>query len=254
MAKPIVDIVGLIGPKGVGGVNFFGAKMWDLRLPLIAWRRKSGPIEECTLTVTRSMSKSDLDALKKRIGSHRTIRMRVRVSAKLTESNEFADFVSFDGKAADRELAASSKKNAIVIKDPALGTFKFDKAQKQFESRAPWMGQRVDLTISILGVTDFEPVLRTAREFWKAQESWQKRIQDYAIKKLLPLKNRSWLDEDEEPVTAAQFKKCMKLYAIGLYSDGSFDFWHKDGGLFDGHSIMIAGTLKRGPNEADIPG
>jgi len=46
----------------------------------------------------------------------------------------------------------------------------------------------------------------------------------------------------------------MKLESISVDADGEFTFSHADGGLFWGHSIQIAGNLKEGPNDADIPG
>jgi hypothetical protein len=74
------------------------------------------------------------------------------------------------------------------------------------------------------------------------------------VEKLLPLKNDSWLGENERELTPADFKKKMKLQSINVAGDGSFEFWHDDGDLFWGHSIQIRGKLKDGLVDADIPG
>ena len=46
----------------------------------------------------------------------------------------------------------------------------------------------------------------------------------------------------------------MKIESITVHPDGGFEFWHNDGDLFWGHSILISGSLVEGPNSADIPG
>jgi hypothetical protein len=46
----------------------------------------------------------------------------------------------------------------------------------------------------------------------------------------------------------------MRLDCISADEDGSFTFWHNDGGMFWGHCIEIRGTLSDGPKLADIPG
>ena len=57
-----------------------------------------------------------------------------------------------------------------------------------------------------------------------------------------------------EENTEKQFKNRMSLESITVYTDGTFEFWHDDGGLFWGHSILISGDLVKGPIDADIPG
>ena len=73
-----------------------------------------------------------------------------------------------------------------------------------------------------------------------------------AVHALLPLKNESWLGEDESTITAVQFR--MTLDSIIVHPDGSFEFWHTDGDLFWGHSIQVTSSLSEGPTDADIPG
>jgi len=46
----------------------------------------------------------------------------------------------------------------------------------------------------------------------------------------------------------------MTLRSITLEQGGVFEFWHDDGDMFGGHSIMVRGTLQDGPTDADIPG
>ena len=86
------------------------------------------------------------------------------------------------------------------------------------------------------------------------QTNWNNKIVDYATSELLPLKNDSWLEEDEAEITEEQFKERMELESITVCKDGSFEFWHSDGELFWGHSIVIYGNIVDGPDDSDISG
>jgi hypothetical protein len=46
----------------------------------------------------------------------------------------------------------------------------------------------------------------------------------------------------------------ISLESVTVSTDGAFEFLYQDGGLFDGHAIVVRGTLKDGPETADIYG
>ncbi len=93
-----------------------------------------------------------------------------------------------------------------------------------------------------------------AEVLWSDPFMWKKRIDQYAVRELLDLKNGTWLEEGEAELTADQFIARMKLESIMISSDGKFEFWHDDGDLFWGHAIQVSGNVKDGPTQADIPG
>lgn len=142
----------------------------------------------------------------------------------------------------------------VTFDDPSFGAFTLDRGIDWFTGQAVWNGVPVALNLSSKESEEVEAALETARALWRSQESWSRRIADYAAQELLPLKNESWLDEGEAELTADQFKARMRLEAITVHPDGSFVFWHNDGDLFWGHSIQISGSLSEGPTDADIPG
>jgi hypothetical protein len=55
-------------------------------------------------------------------------------------------------------------------------------------------------------------------------------------------------------LTADQFKERLILTAITARPDGSFEFSFDDGELFWDHSILIVGSLSKGPTDALISG
>jgi hypothetical protein len=110
------------------------------------------------------------------------------------------------------------------------------------------------LTIPADSPDGVELALGVARSLWAAQREWSRRITDAAIKDFLDLKNESWLDEGESEPTQEEFAERMAVEAISIRADGSFEFWHDDGDLFWGHSIMVSGNLRDGPTDAGIHG
>jgi uncharacterized protein (TIGR03067 family) len=76
----------------------------------------------------------------------------------------------------------------------------------------------------------------------------------YAVENLLDLKNDNWLDEEEEPLTAAAFRQRMTLESMVFSSNGGITFYHDDGNLFWGHCIQICVDAQDQCVGADIPG
>jgi hypothetical protein len=138
------------------------------------------------------------------------------------------------------------------LEDPQLGIFTLDRQVDWFTGQVDWAGQSIALNLS--ESAEAQAALKTAHALWQNQSEWHRRIQDFAVAQLLPLKNDSWLDEDDAELTAEEFQARMTLESITVKADGSFDFWHDDGDLFWGHSIQISGSLAEGPTDADIPG
>ena len=141
-----------------------------------------------------------------------------------------------------------------MFEDSQFGTFKLNRRIKWYEVDTTWNSNDVRLNLALKDSDDPSGTISVARSLWESQDSWNGRIYEYAVAKLLSLKNSSWLQEGEREVTPEQFKSKMKQEAITVYSNGTFEFWFKDGDLFWGHSIMVKGNLTEGPTRADIPG
>jgi hypothetical protein len=70
----------------------------------------------------------------------------------------------------------------------------------------------------------------------------------------LPLKNESWLGDNESEVSAEAFVERLALQSITVYPDGELEFGFEDGDLFWGHFIIVSGSLSEGPRDASIAG
>jgi hypothetical protein len=152
-----------------------------------------------------------------------------------------------------RQLAERLREPVVVSTD-RFGQVTMNPLIGWFEGKVKWNRKTIELHLERDEDGGIAYAINTAENLWSDQAGWKRKVENFAVEKLLPLKNDSWLGEDERELTPADFKKKMKLQSINVAGDGSFEFWHDDGDLFGGHSIQIRGTLKDGLADADIPG
>lgn len=124
----------------------------------------------------------------------------------------------------------------------------------RFESETQWNQEEVEISFDAETLEQLQELLPTARTLWSDQTGWNQKIEDYAVGKLLDLKNDVWLQEDETKVTAEQFKSRMILESINIESGGHFTFWYDDDDMFWCHMIEIRGSLKEGLTSAGLAG
>lgn len=61
----------------------------------------------------------------------------------------------------------------------------------------------------------------------------------HAVEQLLKLKNNSWLEEDEEPVSSQAFKELIVLKCLVFHPNSEITFYYDGNDLFAGHQIAI---------------
>jgi hypothetical protein len=64
-------------------------------------------------------------------------------------------------------------------------------------------------------------------------------VKAFAASQLTELKNSTWLEEGESPVSEQSFIETIELDAVNAYSEGGLSIFFKDKGLFWGHSIVV---------------
>jgi hypothetical protein len=179
---------------------------------------------------------------------------------RLCERSPFGDtrslMIELVSTPADEELTSAlrSYKTPVVKRDLVLGELSLNKTVGWYEGHVAWCGRQVELALPPDGSGDVAAAVATMKSLLQDQSGWKRKNEDYAVNTLLELKNENWLDEGEEEVTKEEFASRMVLESIIAYPDGEYEFWYSDGDLFWGHSILVSGDLKSGPNDADIPG
>ena len=246
-------LLGVVYPPGAGGSRLPG-NPWTVRFQLQPWREVDGALHESNLSVSKPVADDELQNFTHVLRGYQIVRVRVRF---VDDSDSRAELIALEEVGvADEELLehANQLQQPVTVSDPTFGTLKFNRDVDWWEADVTWLEQPIELCLAAESSSELESVLEKARILWQDQQTWNKRIQDFAVENLLELKNDTWLDEDEEPVSASQFIDRMILESITIYPDGGFDFLHNDGDLFWGHSIQVTGTLEEGPTHADIPG
>lgn len=254
---PLVEITGVVGARDATGSKFAGDVQWTLAFTCDAWRVGDAPIDTRPLTVRRHLSEDELAQFRSRIRANTIMRFRARVAIENTLGSPQALLESVVGPVSgDPDLGRflAQALQPVTLDDAQFGMFTFDRRADWFEAKTRWGRAPVALTVVAKESIEAERAITIARELWREQRAWHERIERYAVEKLLPLKNGNWLGEEEEPFSAKAFVSQMTLESISVHPDGSFEFWHDDGDLFWGHSIVVRGNLADGPTDADIPG
>ena len=246
--KDCEDIQGLVSPSSQGGWE--GAGDYKVHcFSLSAWRRVGGPLVRQELTVLRPAPDYEWSAYPE-LTIHR---LRVLLSKDQTRA-VFANALKMAESDDELLAVAEELRKPVVIPTARFGNLTLDRSIGWFRGKVEWNRVLIEISFSSDDGKTIVDGLTTADALWNDQAGWKRKVDEYAVQELLPVKNDYWLDDDEEPLTPEQFKARMTLDSISLSSTGEFEFWHDDGDLFLGHSIQISGSLTDGLTRADIPG
>lgn len=243
-------IQGVVSPQGQGG--WPATEDYEVHsFSFAAWRAVGEAIVERQLTILRPVpvGKNPFDDFQ----DYSIHRLKLLLSKDRTRAI-FACAEKLDSPDAELLAFAEELQKPVIVSTGRFGEVTLNHHVHCFEGNVDWNGQPIEISFVVDDRSQLPEALKAAEALWDAQADWKRRVDEFAVHKLLPLKNDSWLEDDEPPLTPDQFKSRMKLQSISVHLDGSFEFWHHDGGLFWGHSIQIVGTLKNGLTEAGIPG
>lgn len=246
------DIVGLVDASGAGGVKHGDIQQWYLVLHLAAWKDRAGVFHKEMLRVEMPVLKDELSRYSKDIAPYDIIHLKGRVTEHPAGKMQSLATCIVTKNYDDLELReyAVELQKPVVKKDPLLGEFTLNRSIDLYCGPGEWQGKKIKLYLSEYD----DELLDTARALWKNQQEWNKRIQDYAVDRLLKLKNENWLDDEEQEVSTENFKKRMTIETVSIKPGGNFEFCYDDGDLFWGHAIVVTGSLADGLRDADIYG
>lgn len=256
--SPEAVILGVVGAGGVSGAGGGpSGDQWTVLITLSGWKPLGGELRKSEMTVRKLVPEAEVRTVMAVMDSYDIVRLRARWSEDSVFGSPQALLVEFLGKEdSDSELNSYSVElqQPVTFADPQFGRFTLDRRVNWYEATPDWCGSSIRLTISAGAPEEMEKSLAVARRLWAEQEDWKRKITDCATKKLLGLKNDNWLDENEPEVSEEGFAHKMALESISVEAGGAFEFWHDDGDLFWGHSILVSGNLADGPKDAGIHG
>jgi len=125
------------------------------------------------------------------------------------------------------------------IVHPNLGLLRYNNEYDWYEGQVTFRQLQIPICLATDDEGKIESVLSRVNNFVIQLDQYGEKAKDYAVNRLLELKNSAWLDENEKPLTPEQFKTLMILESIVISSEGNVEFYHNDGGLFFGHCILV---------------
>ncbi len=142
-------------------------------------------------------------------------------------------------------MTDSSKKQSTQL-HPKFGHLIWDPNTDCFRGKHSWSKMMIEIIFYTDENQSLTPSLEIAENLWTAEHDWNERLEDFITQKLIPLKNKSWLEKGEPLLTEGECKKRIKLLSITIFPEGQFEFYYHDDDIFDGHTIQITGTQENG--------
>lgn len=251
-------IEGVIKPYGGGRWKGLNESYIVKCFTFYAWRYEGKPVSLDEMLVLRPLPADyDPSIIFPDCSIH-----RVRV-LKANDLNRaiFLNELPLESPDAKLTQIAEELKKPVILTSNRFGRLELDHYLDWFEGEATWDGETIDLhfhDVQRQGEVDErqlgEAALTHAEQIWSNESAWKKRIEDFAVKELLDLKNGSWLEDDEKPLTAEDFLSRIAVTSISISPKGDFEFWFYDGGIFWDHSIVVYGNVNDGPTSANIEG
>lgn len=125
----------------------------------------------------------------------------------------------------------------LTVKDVEL----YDDTAYEAWVKMPGIKDEIELIIDI-GDGD-EKKLAMLVEFTNTLLEWLVEndlvVKEYACKKMLKLKNKTWLEPKDKPLTDQQFIKRMKLTSINLCHDKTSTLFYDADEMFTDHAIIV---------------
>lgn len=250
--EKIMEIQAVTGSSKLGGAKGPGEELWEAEINITAWKSiHSENICNENYFLTTKVDTEYLHELMRKILPDTIYTLKVRQNG-----NKFLLVEIIENKNIDNELENILKEQTrpIIYEDKILGRFTLDKRFNEYTGRIKWHNKEIEITVEKYIGKRLNDVFIIANEFVKEQEVWDKRIKEFVAGKLLKLKNKSWLEENEEEITVDKFIEKIEIESINISLKNKFEICFDDGEIFWGHSIVVNGNLEKGPLKAEIAG
>ena len=241
---------GIVSEDGVVKSSFMNET--SMSFTLCAYIKNNSDVIEDDIYVTKEIP--SIDTKVKRIESLSIIQIsgkefthhnqkRIRLN-KLLKSN-------VDNNQLQKIL--TKRKEPVIFKSKTLGNFELDRRLDWYEGKTDWNGELIDiyLTGELEKIGNAE---KNAISILQNHKDWDDYVKEKICEELLTLKNESWLEENEKPLTVNEFISKIYIESITINNTDEFQMCFNDGDIFWGHAITVETDLKRKIEHIGIEG
>ncbi|MBK1792578.1 DUF2262 domain-containing protein [Persicirhabdus sediminis] len=256
--QPKQVINGLVSPSGAWSSNPRSLlDHWSFLFSLDAWTDAEGALHTDKMTIRKVVDGDELQRLEESINAESIISIALHIGQLEgfdCRQGALVEIVESGVDDEDLKRFAADLATPVTVDSRGLGRFTLDRRVGWFEGEARWGLRKIRLNLTPTDVSDPSGVIGRAEELWGQRKTLTRQACEVAASTLLEVKNASWLNEGEQPMSKDKFMRKMKLESITVEEDGSFDFWFEDGDIFWGHSIEVRGDPERGFFDAGFHG
>ena len=254
MAGRLVEVYGVVDDYGGGGGDVCAP--YHRTVQFKKWRVVGGEISSTPLYVKEPCKESDVQRWVRTIKPGNMLHMEIRFTKQYVEEQLRGKVIRYFGKTRkDKELlAAAGDKRPASIKVEGVPAFQLDRDSDGYATTVVVGKGKVRLLIESDRKRTIESCCEKIRQQNLIKGEYQNRLLAVLERALLPLKNEDWLDDGDKPVTAAKFRRSLKLSEVDVTSNGSYECIFDEGDQFFGHDLVVRGNLKAGPKHADLHG
>lgn len=123
-----------------------------------------------------------------------------------------------------------------------------------FEGKATYCGKEYEIILLDFNINDIESATGLATKVCNWLDKNLEDVKRFTAKELIPLKNNTWLGENEPLADENVFMKIIELDNVLIFSDGGFEIFFIDNDLFWGHWIKVDIDHDFNISSADIVG
>ena len=172
----------------------------------------------------------------------------------VTEQQLESSFLSIPAQVPPEPKARKTAAQNPPITDQTIGTLNFDERLQWFHIEHPGGTQLASLHIETADRGRANTLLDVARALLSDLDSIDRHCRQFAADRLLALKNHEWRESGEVIIPESRFIASMSLESVSIHSQGAMTAYYQDGGMFDGHTIVIELGIDHTPIDAAIAG
>ncbi|WP_310488252.1 DUF2262 domain-containing protein [Chamaesiphon sp. VAR_69_metabat_338] len=140
------------------------------------------------------------------------------------------------------------------LEHPELGILQYQQEYDWYEGKIEVQQSEILIRLSTDERGNVAAALERANNLVEELERYAQLAKEYAAVMLLQIKNETWIDDDEQPLTPEQFQQRTSLESISIDAAGEISFYHNDDDLFWGHCILVTMDSENNFIGAEIAG